>query len=385
MMKLILGYMSLVLLPWAAGQNGDACSFCNNNNGQSFLSDPDRVVISTSVSNKTCADLAREASDPYLTAVYGCNYFAYYAYLCGCYNDEEEEEAPRNCQLCQEGETVASEMRNIVVDGQRCQELEQEAKFNPFYEDCSYYYYRGSLCGCNNVPPSDGCSLCVAHGSEPSLSDKQAFSEDNDFGTCAHMSDYTKYVVPDGTPECVARQAVYGEYCGCEKDDDEEKEAPQPSKACPICEEEGMAVSNDIAPTYSYLSSNGQTTIHHSGKTCLEAEVEANELVLSSTSSLDGDGEQICTSMRDQLAEACCKVVNVANNETEPVQSAEAEEEPEEETAATAKEEEEEVDNVTDIDTVFTAGVIQDDSSAYTTIGYGFIVGFAVFVSIFTE
>jgi hypothetical protein len=204
-------------------------------------------------------------------------------------------------------------MRNMEINGQRCKELEEEAKFDAFMEGCDYYHYRGTLCGCKNAPPAGGCSLCV-DGSELLFPDRQVLSAEDNSGTCSHINELSQYVYRMGTLECAARQAVYGEYCGCEAN------VAQIAKECSLCGSGNLTVANDPAPTYSYLSSNGETNIHHSGKTCLEAEVEANELMVDPSF----DGHQICSGIRQQLAEACCREP-IATPLEDPIESSEIE------------------------------------------------------------
>jgi hypothetical protein len=149
-----------------------------------------------------------------------------------------------------------------------------------------------------NIPRSDGCSLC-ADGSAPPYGDRQSLSSDKEYGTCNHVNEYTKYVNREGSGACTLSQSVMGSFCGCDQ-------AVQPAKQCSICQDKDLEISNDPAPTFKHLDSNGETMIHQSGRSCLEAEMLANELFMGVATYRQEDSD-ICVEIRDQISQACCK------------------------------------------------------------------------------
>lgn len=273
----------------------NACTFCPEGTP---LPDPDQVIQLPASTQTTCGELEEEASNDYMVQAYGCNYYRYYAKICGC-------PEPRNplqvCELCQNGGEDVDE--SATVNEQTCGEIQLEARFDPFRRGCGYYLFLGARCGCQgNSPPSDGCQLC-ADGTDPLYSALPVRVPGVEEGTCQHVQEYTQYVRSSGSHECISSQSTLGEYCGC-------NQAVQPPNPCPICLDENLYVSNDRAPDFSYLSQNGKTMIHHSGKLCLEAELLANEITLDSEVEVDVRNEQdgtTCATIRSQIAEACCQ------------------------------------------------------------------------------
>ncbi|CAB9505603.1 expressed unknown protein [Seminavis robusta] len=282
-----LSVLFLALLGLVTAQNDCFCP------GGAAAPDPEKVIQLSGSTSTTCGKLQEEATKRYLLDAHGCNFYRYYGQLCGC----GDPGGYQVCGLCQDGEelpdtTTLVEKTAFSVDS--CQQYPLEAKFDPFKQGCGYYYYLGSLCGCsNNQPPETACTLC-ADGSAPPLETRQVRLPGVESGTCQYVNEYTQYILRQDSRECIANQATLGKFCGC-------PEAAQPVSDCPICIG-GLVLSNEPAPKFSYLSPNGETTIHQSERTCLEAEMIAHELYYASQW-----GNQICTDLRQQLASACCK------------------------------------------------------------------------------
>ena len=246
----------------------------------------------TTTTVMTCGLLEEESSNEFLVMTNGCSYYQYYAHLCGCpdYRDEEPQ-----CQLCQDGDDDSIES-DRKINGHTCGEMAVEASFDPHRLGCDYYHYLGSLCGCrNNVPRDDGCQLCY-DGETPPFAAQQVRLPGVETGTCEHVSKYSNYVHKAGSKECYSTQSTLGGFCGCDK-------LTQPVSRCPICRKEEWGISNDLAPTFKYLSpNNGKTTIHQSGMSCLEVEMMANSFVLD----FSEDAQGTCSNIRKQVADVCC-------------------------------------------------------------------------------
>jgi hypothetical protein len=288
----------LLLVPFVQAQD----CFCP---GGASVPDPDKVVQLSPTVNATCGDLQKDASKRYLVQTYGCNYYLYYAHLCGC---EERQNSIEKCQMCTDNIASPVEVQRSAANSNQCDDYAIQAKYDPFRMGCGYYNYLGSECACTkNRPPYDGCSLCADGSNVPQASKEVGLGIPGlEQGTCDKVDDFIRYVYETGTGACTSRQATLGSYCGCVGES-------QPEGACPLCTEEGMAISNDPAPKFNYLSHNGETQIYQSGKSCLEAELIAHEMTLT------GQGEKTCSSLREQLSAVCCRLdsrlpVNRLNN-----------------------------------------------------------------------
>lgn len=275
----------LALLPFAAAQN----CFCP---GGADAPDPEKVVQLSSSANATCGKLQEDSTKSYLVQTHGCNYYRYYAQVCGC---EKPQNYAGSCQLCQDGEDPTVSVQRSP-DSSECTDYATQAMFDPFQLGCGYYSFLGSQCGCvKNRPPFDGCTLC-ADGSDPPLTSQEVRVPGMQMGVCSDVNDFVRFVEEPGSEKCTGYQATLGSFCGCNRE-------TQPKGSCPICTEDDMVASSEEAPTFNYLSHNGETKIYQSGRSCLEAELLAHEMSQSEF------GDEICSSIREQLSEACCQQV----------------------------------------------------------------------------
>ena len=128
----------------------------------SDVPEPDKVVLNYA----TCSELNEVAT---WDSVSECDTYGLYAALCGCENVDVPP-VETTCQsLCKDGSPVPNPDR--VFQDQSCAEYEIMALFETQLENCGYYHMLGSLCGCDNSPPPDGCGpLC---GEDQALSDPE--------------------------------------------------------------------------------------------------------------------------------------------------------------------------------------------------------------------
>lgn len=305
-MNVFGGVLWLAVAKVAAAQES-GCSFCSN--GMS-VRNPDRVIQMTETTITTCGILEKESHDEFLVETYGCNFYQYYAHMCGCPDSREGDDELQECQICQDSDEEDNVNGEQKINGHTCQEMKVEARFDPHGLGCSYYHYLGSMCGCkSNKPPEDGCQLCY-DGELPPFAAQQVRLPGVETGTCQHVSEYTQYVHDAGSKECYSTQSTLGGYCGCDV-------LTQPVSRCPICAENKFKISNTLSPKFQYLSPNGNTKIHQSGMSCLDVEMLANNLVVDSSDKAQGT----CSAIRDQVADVCC-VSNVLTSGSTKEESA---------------------------------------------------------------
>ena len=432
-MILLVTCLLVALLPSNVRAGDRPCSFCPRG---VMLPDPNKIIALSPTASKSCGELQEDASNEYLVKARGCDYYKYYAHLCGC----PPRNLPERCGLCQggggptydngygyqtdppapdtddsygyqtappappapatddsydddefypplypedpfypqeqnqpfphhpldppplpfyPGDTVSrkggkkgetshptsspsgapsslpsgapSSLPSSLPSGApsslapsgapsksnappaNCKAWAIEAMYDPFNLGCGHYYFLGTQCGCPyNKPRPDGCPLCVS-GADPAYGPYQLDLPDVK-GTCQEIADYTAFSLREGSAECISRQATLGNYCGCDADTYFGQLQPKP--LCPLCpaddpySHEKWVLTNEKAPSFSYLNPDDGTIMYQSGATCLQAEMLANELLLEAIREGDeDDSHQICYGFQEQLTRECCKKV----------------------------------------------------------------------------
>lgn len=199
---------------------------------------------------------------------------AIWAPLC-CFEPTDppsEAPTPTCSSVCPDGSPVINPDAVAVVDGDTlitCGELESDPTL---LDDCDLVNFLGvQICGCQDSSETT-CSLCE-DGSL--LSDP--FSDVIGFATCLEIA-YNIHTLEAGSTTCVANQATFGTYCGCENPVAEEG-------ACRLCGE-----GKELPKPNRFVETE------NTDGPCSQYEFFAN------------DGMITCDEARDLVATECCTI-----------------------------------------------------------------------------
>lgn len=192
-----------------------------------------------------------------------------------------------SCEICQDGRPVGDPTKEVY--GKSCDDWQVMALYNRDPNVCVEFEYLGSLCGCGNTPPEDGCHMCPGDGAlgrpERLLPDFDFFGTQNSI-TCEESRKMVQYTYPSGPGFCSVQNSVMADYCGC---------TVASEKKCDICGTDKM-INGRKAPAFTLIDGDGKST-NITDYSCLDAEYVAN---------LYGQVD-ICNNIRDQVAEDCCE------------------------------------------------------------------------------
>ena len=211
-------------------------------------------------------------------------------------DDDGSRTEETSCKFCQGDDDQLTDPTKMVY-GKSCQEWYEMAISNEdavglsedmHFGKCGEFQFLGSLCGCDNTSPENGCHMCPEDGE---LGNPERLLPDFDFFgmqtsiTCEESRAMVQYTYPAGDDGfCPVQQSVMADYCGC---------SVANAKKCDICGDD--VLSGGEAPPFTLIVGNSTSNI--TGYSCLDAEYVANVY----------GKEDVCNNIRDQVFQDCCE------------------------------------------------------------------------------